>query len=177
MRHFSAWFLILALLCGTVSIGAADTKHPGTPPNQIDMPFLIAPANQGETLVGYHYMSYRLVTPSPADAAQVRLKLAFVQDAFVREVYRATASQTADPTQVDKATLHDRLIAAARRIVGAKKVTDLVFLEIKFAPLHPRPGGGIFGPETAAPGSAAATGPKDGADTNSKPDKKKDGKP
>lgn len=173
------WFFLLLLASLQMAMAAGETgaKKTGTPANQVEMPFLVAPANQNGTLIGYHYMMYRLVTASAADAAEVRLKLAFIQDAYVRDVYKTTASRADDPLQVDRASMHDRLIAIARRIVGTKKISDLVFADIKFSPLHPPPGGGLFSPPTKAGGETSATGPKEQTPENSRAEKQKDGKP
>ncbi|MGB8601897.1 MAG: hypothetical protein WCD42_06845 [Rhizomicrobium sp.] len=155
--------LLLALLCVMQASLAVETdrKRSAAPPNGLDMPFLVAPANRGDTLIGFHYISYRLMAPTPADLPDIRNKVAIIQDAFVRDVYKTAVGMANDQTKVDAHTLHDRMIAIARRIAGPKKVSDLVFVDMKFAPIHPKPGGGLFVPSTegAAPGPGQ---PKDG---------------
>lgn len=155
-------FILLLVSCVSAWGSGGEVKKASTA-NQIDMPFLVAPASQNGTLIGYHYMSFRLITPSAGDAAQVRTKLAFIQDAFVRDVYRSSVSLASAPDQVDKAAVHERLMAIVRRIAGARMVSDLVFVDIKFAPLHPKPGGALF---TTTPGNDNGSS-KDGNGKNS----------
>jgi len=50
------------------------------------MPFLIAPMSKDGKLLGYAYISSKLVASSPGATIAVREKLAFIQDAFVRDV-------------------------------------------------------------------------------------------
>jgi hypothetical protein len=171
--------LILLLLAAGVlqAAGAVDTnrKRANAPPNQVEMPFLIAPANRDDTLVGFHYISYRVITPSSDIAAKVRDKLGFIQDANVRDVYGRTVSMATDPTQIDLPALHERLLAIARRFAGARNVLDVVFLDIKFAPLHPKPGTGIFATGSQALVQPAAGQPAAAPPATSKP--QKDGPP
>ena len=59
----------------------------GAPGTNIDMPFLMAPMTGADgNLSGYAYISSRLTATSDASANQVRDKIAFIQDAFVRDV-------------------------------------------------------------------------------------------
>ncbi len=76
----------------------------------------------------------------------MRYKLAFIQDAYVRDVYRTPVGAAADQTAVDKAALCDRLAAIAARIVGPRTVAKVVVLDLKYAPVHPSQGGGLFLP-------------------------------
>lgn len=144
--------LLLGLLCLVQAASAMETdrKRSAAPANALDMPFLVAPANRGDTLIGFHYISYRLVAPTPADVADIRNKIAIIQDAYVRDVYKTAVGMANDQSKVDAHALHDRMIAIARRIAGPKKVSDLVFMDMKFSPIHPKPGG-LFVPSTDTP--------------------------
>jgi hypothetical protein len=102
------------------------------------MPFLIAPMNVDDKLAGYAYISSKLVAATPAASVEIRDKLAFIQDAFVRDVNAQPISKTSDPTAVDTAALAVRLVADAKRVVGAAKVTGITFTQIQFSPLHPK---------------------------------------
>jgi hypothetical protein len=108
--------------------------EPGT---AVEMPFLMVPMSKGGDLLGYSYISSKLVCTSSSATIRVREKLAFIQDAFVREANGQPASLATDPQAIDKDLLSARLTAAAQRIVGAQTVKTLVFMEIRFAPLHP----------------------------------------
>lgn len=136
--------LVISGLCHPVQAMETNNKKGAAPANMLDMPFLVAPANKGDTLIGFHYISYRLVMPSAADAADIRNKMALIQDAYVRDVYKTAVGMADDQSKVDAHVLHDRMIAIVRHIAGAKKVSDLVFMDMKFSPIHPKPGGGLF---------------------------------
>lgn len=178
LRRWIAALLLLVAVCGQTALAQEGGRKKNTsPPNQIDMPFLVAPANQNETLIGFHYMSYRFVTPSPGDAAAVRLKLAILQDAFVRDVYKTPVSRPDTPDQIDRQAVHDRLIAIARRIAGSKKIVDLIFRDIKFSPLHPKPGNNAYITEGDGTGAGSDTGNNASNHEDSQHSKKKDGKP
>ena len=136
MRGWAALFLVLVL---TVPAMAAPPAKPAEPGTHVEMPFLIAPMNADGKLQGYAYISSKLVASSPAASVEIREKLAFIQDAFVRAVNAGPVNKSADPTSVDTAVLAQRLIAEARRIVGASSVASIVFTRIQFAPIHPSP--------------------------------------
>lgn len=133
--------------------GKAEKKpEPGT---SVEMPFLVAPMAQDGNLLGYSYISSRLVCSSPSACIDVRQKLAFIQDAFVRDVNARPIAQTANPKDVNKELLNSRLTAAAKRIVGNSKVKGMLFLEIKFMPLHPADSTANVAPPEQAPAEGA----------------------
>ncbi|HEY0283551.1 MAG TPA: hypothetical protein VGC27_13115 [Rhizomicrobium sp.] len=107
------------------------------PATSVEMPFLIAPMSKDGKLLGYAYISSKMITSSPATAIAVREKLVFIQDAYVRDVYAQPIGKAEDPGAVDEALLNARLVAAAKRIVGSGKIVSMVFLSIQFMPLHP----------------------------------------
>lgn len=151
--------LIFALCLAYPAWGAEGAKkekkpEPGT---NVEMPFLIAPMVQDGNLLGYSYISSKLVCSSPSACIAVREKLAFIQDAYVRDVNLQSVSQAADPKLVDKDILNARLTAAAKRIVGADKVVGMVFSEIKFAPLHPSDSESAVAPPEQAPAQSSGT--------------------
>jgi len=134
---------------------ASASERAGDPGTNVDMPFLIVPMSKDDKLLGYSYISSKLVASSQAAALEIRNKIAFIQDAYVRDVYGAPVSLASDPTAIDTALLASRLVADARRIVGAAKVSRVIFGDgdkdtgIKFAPLHPT--------QTPAPADQPAT--------------------
>ena len=150
MRRIPALLLLLALL---VPPAAAATVKEGPPGTNVEMPYLIAPMSKDAKLLGYAYISSKMVTSSASAAIAVRDKLAFIQDAFVREVNRAPIGKTDDPTAVDRDVLNERLVAAAQRIVGNDKVVGMVFIAVQYAPLHPS-GSTVNQPTQAQAGAA-----------------------
>jgi hypothetical protein len=149
--------LVPLLLLVTVAMGqpaqAAGVKE-GAPGTNVEMPFLIAPMSKDGKLLGYAYISSKMVTSSPGAAIAVRNKLAFIQDAYVRDVNAQPIAKADDPRAVDETLLNARLVAAARRIVGSDKVVSMVFIAVQFAPLHP----GETTPNPAPPPESAGTG-------------------
>ncbi|MEI9932111.1 MAG: hypothetical protein WDM89_16605 [Rhizomicrobium sp.] len=125
----------------TVSAVAADAppkktaEEPGT---HVQMPFLIAPVSVDGKLQGYVYITSKLIAATPTASVEIRDKLAFIQDAFVRDVNAKDVASGPDVSTVDKAALTARLVGDAKRIVGAPKVVSIVFTEMQFSPLHPK---------------------------------------
>jgi hypothetical protein len=149
--------LSLALAVGPVRAGEAPAAEPGT---HVDMPLLMAPMSKDGLLLGYAYIRSVLIASSPRAALAIRDKIAFIQDAFVRDVNAAPVGQASDPTKVDVDLLARRLTSDARRVVGADKIADIAFgggrdAGIQFGPLHPREASQAA--EAPPPPAAAAT--------------------
>ena len=144
--------LLLLVLAATGQPAAAANAKEGPPGTNVEMPFLIAPMNKDGKLLGFAYISSKMVASSQSAAIRVREKLAFIQDAFVRDVNAQPICKADDPRAIDTALLNSRLIAAARQIVGNDKVVRMIFVVVQFAPLHP----GESASNPAAPSEAAA---------------------
>src|SRR4051812_25757073 len=90
--------LALALIVAVTPALAAEEKpaqkadgksEGGAPGTNVDMPYLMAPMMGADgKLSGYAYISTRLTAGSSAATLEVRDKIAFIQDAFVRDVNR-----------------------------------------------------------------------------------------
>jgi hypothetical protein len=118
--------------------GEHGKKEPGT---GVDMPFLIAPLNDGEgKLVGYAYVSARIQATSMAAVADVREKIPFIQDAFVRDVNGKPINTPEAPEEVSKPALIARLIAIAKRIVGPGKIASYTITQLQIASAKPKAG-------------------------------------
>ena len=134
-----AVILVALLLPATVFAGeegkSVKKTEPGT---HVQMPYLIAPVSIDGKLEGYSYINCKLVAATPSASVLIREKLAFIQDAFVREVNAQPVGKATDPKDVDKTALAARLVADAKRIVGAKNVVSIVFTQIQFSPIHPK---------------------------------------
>ena len=131
----------------------------GAPGTNIDMPFLMAPmTGEDGKLSGYAYISSRLTATSDASANLVREKIAFIQDAFVRDVNRVEIGMSGTPAAIDNAALQARLLADARGVVGQGKLTSIAITQVQVAPLHPSPvtpaAVAPQAPESAAPAPA-----------------------
>lgn len=141
--------------------GKEDAKG-GEPGTNIDMPFLMAPMTGADgKLSGYAYISSRLTANSDVSANQVRDKLAFIQDAFVRDMNAKEIVTSGDPVTVDNAALQTRLLADARKVVGASKLVSIAITQVQIAPLHPSPVTAVAGqlPPADSPPAAPAKPP------------------
>lgn len=171
MRRGLLTLMILACLVGPAwAEGAVKAKKKPDPGTTVEMPILMAPMAQDGRLLGYAYITSKLVCASPDACIAVREKLAFIQDANVRDVNAQSVALANDPTAVDRDLLNQRLTANAKRIVGDYKVKNMVFLLVQYTPLHPPEStAGAAGPpvQTGAGGTAAgqsgATPPPNGA--------------
>jgi hypothetical protein len=111
-------------------------KEPGT---GVDMPFLIAPLNNDEgKLVGYAYVSARIQATSMAAVGDIREKIPFIQDAFVRDVNGKAINTPEAPEEVSKPALIARLMAIAKRIVGPGKIQSYTITQMQIASAKPK---------------------------------------
>jgi hypothetical protein len=150
-------------ICVLPAFGAGEKEAPVKKPDPgttVEMPYLIVPMSQDGKLLGYTYISSKLVCSSPDACIAVRDKLAFIQDAFVREVNGKSLSLASDPAAIDQDLLNARLTANARRIVGDRKVVTMMFSSVKYAPLRPDSNtmGGVPPNEQAPAASEAQKG-------------------
>ena len=91
----------VVVLCATLAVfavgrAAADEKA-GDPGTNVEMPFLIAPMTVDGKLTGYAYISSKVVTRSRNASLEVRDKIPFIQDAFVRDVNEAPSARPMIP--------------------------------------------------------------------------------
>lgn len=114
----------------------AESK--GTPGNNVEMPTLMAPVSDAGKLVAYAYISARIEATSVGAALDIREKLAFIQDAFVREVNRNSVSVPGQPDHIDEHKLQARMLAAAQKIMGGKKIKNLTITKVQVALLYPK---------------------------------------
>src|SRR5215472_7834385 len=128
--------ILTLMLAGSASALAGAAYQPGT---SVEMPYLIAPVVVDGVLTSNAYVSSKIIATSPAATIVVRDKLAFIQDAFVRDVNGAPIGKPGDPTSVDGPALAARLLADARRVVGPNLVDTVEIIRIQISPLR---GGG-----------------------------------
>jgi hypothetical protein len=143
MRKIILLATFLAVSSAAVAAEGVEKKPAKPSENSVEMPSLIAPVVIDGKLSGYFYISSRVTANSATSAIAIREKLAFIQDAFVREV-NLHPIQTADAAKLDRAELGRRLIGNARKVMGNSSITGIAFGEgpkdpgIKFAPLNPQ---------------------------------------
>jgi hypothetical protein len=133
--------------------GEAKKTEPKKNPNSVDMPVLMAPISDASgKLVAYAYINTTIEAASASAALGIRDKFAFLQDAFLREVNRASIGVPGDPDHVDEKGLQARMLAAALRVLEPKKVKTLIISKVQVASLYPK-----ARPETLTPEEAFAS--------------------
>lgn len=137
MRTSLAAVFLLAALCAAGPAMGGEEKSKVPPGSTVEMPYLIAPVIVDDHLVSYAYISSKIVAASPANAIEVREKLAFIQDAFVRDVNAKPIGKPDDPATVDSEALQARLLADTRRVIGAAKIKRVEFITIQMSPMRP----------------------------------------
>ena len=158
MRRIAAALLVVAMAAPVRAAEKAAVKDDkaGAPGTNVEMPFLMAPLTGTDgKLSGYAYISSRLTATSDTGANQVRDKIAFIQDAFVRDVNKSEIATAGDPPVVDNAALAARLLVDARGVVGGGRIASIAITQIQVAPLHPSP----TTPAVAPPADSAAAAP------------------
>jgi hypothetical protein len=128
---------LLGLLAAKPLCAADAPKPKPEPGTSVEMPYLIAPVIVDGKLVANAYVSNKVIATSPAHAIDIRDKLPFIEDAFVRDVNAKPIGKESDPATVDEAALQVRLLADARRIIGASAVADVKIIRIQTVELRP----------------------------------------
>lgn len=129
--------LVLALAATPAFAADAPKGKTPEPGTSVEMPYLIAPVIVDGKLQANAYVSNKIIATSQANAINIRAKLAFVQDAFVRDVNAKPIGKDSDPGTVDEPALQARLLADARRIMGGAEVADLKIIRVQVSPIHP----------------------------------------
>jgi len=132
-----AILVLCAVLLAFTSETALAGEKAGDPGTNVEMPFLIAPMCVDGKLTGYAYISSKVVTTSRDSSLEVRNKIPFIQDAFVRDVNGSPIGKANDPKTVDNAALVARLTADVKRIVGTAKISTVVIIQVQISELHP----------------------------------------
>jgi len=110
----------------------------GKPGTNVDMPYLMAPLTGADgKLTGYAYISSRLTATTDGGGTDVREKLAFIQDAMVRDVSSTGVTTADDLEKIDVPAVEKRLLADAVKVMGAGKVKLITVCSVNIAPLHP----------------------------------------
>ncbi len=132
-------FGMLAAIVSAAAVLAAPAKSTNAPEpgTSIEMPYLIAPLMVGDSLAAYAYISSKIISSSQATAIDVREKIPFIQDAFVRDVNGAQIGRGDNQPNFDSATLKARLFSDVKKVMGPGKVTDLEIIQIQIKPLRP----------------------------------------
>lgn len=130
--------VLLAAFLSVFALAAHAGEKGGAPGTNVEMPFLMAPVCNDGKLIGYAYISSKVVTNSSAASLRVRGKIPFIQDLFVRDVNARPITKAGEPGQVDQDALVARLTSDVKRVVGAQKIATVMILKVQITELHPR---------------------------------------
>lgn len=133
---FLAALLILPARAAEES-AAKGAKKGGAPGTNVDLPYLMAPLlDDNGKLLGYAYITSRLTVATESDKLTVTEKMPFLQDARVRDVNANPVFTPGDHQKIDVAGVEARMLANARKIVGASRVKVITICTVQIALLH-----------------------------------------
>jgi hypothetical protein len=135
-RHLLAGLLATSVLAAPAFAAAPKPSQP-EPGTSVEMPYLIAPLTIGDTLVAYAYVSSKIISSSQATAIDVRDKIPFIQDAFVRDVNGLQIGRGDNPPTIDSAVLKQRLFADVKKVMGSGKVAGIEIVQVQVTLLRP----------------------------------------
>ena len=138
MRAILAGLILWSVVTVPAFASAAKKSEPA-PGSSVEMPYLIAPLNDGDRLVAYAYISCKIIASSPNFAVDIRDKVPFIQDVFVRDVNTTNIGKTDAPQTVDNTALAARLLADVRKVMKPGSVADVQLIEVQIRPLHSQP--------------------------------------
>lgn len=130
-------FACLALSWAGAPAHAADAIGKDQGPVDVELPPILAPLVVNGRLDRYAYITIKLAPADRAKVLVIREKIAFIQDAFLRELNRGRIEKAGDPKAVDTDAVKPRLIARMDQILPKGTVADLKFEEIVTAPVNP----------------------------------------
>ena len=134
MNRFLVLSVAVALLAAAPARAEEGQAH-AIP--DIELPVLIAPMVVNGRLEHYAYITIAL-TPSSADHIfEVRNRVPYLQDAFLREVNRGTIVRADNPNEVDTVALKARLVARMRAVLPPDWVSAFKFEKIVVAQMRP----------------------------------------
>lgn len=130
MRFAAALLLMLFVFAGVAEAGGGGgaKKKPerekgsgfmGPRVPTVSMPILVAPVVVNGELRHYVFLSVTLELSSDEHKDMMLEKIPYLQDAFLRDVHRATVARESEPTLVDEDGLKARLIKVSDATVGA----------------------------------------------------------
>lgn len=131
MRLAAALMLFMSVFAGLAS--ASSSSHGAKKPEAerekgsgfagpriptISMPVLVTPVVVSGELHHYVFLSITLELTGDEHKNMMLEKIPYIQDAFLREVHKASVAKDNDPTVIDEEGLKLRLIAVGATVVG-----------------------------------------------------------
>ena len=131
MRLAAALMLLMCLFAGLAS--ASSSSHAPKKPEAerekgsgfagpriptISMPALVTPVDVNGALEHYVFLSLTLELTGDEHKNMMLEKIPYLQDAYLREVHRASVAKDNDPKVIDEEGLKDRLMRVSATVVG-----------------------------------------------------------
>ena len=131
MRLAAALMLLTCLFAGLAS--ASSSSHAPKKPEAerekgsgfagpriptISMPALVTPVVVNGALEHYVFLSLTLELTGDEHKNMMLEKIPYLQDAYLREVHRASVAKDNDPRVIDEEGLKDRLMRVSATVVG-----------------------------------------------------------
>lgn len=131
MRFAAALLLMLFVFAGAAEAGGGGGHGAKKKPERekgsgfmgprvptVSMPILVAPVVVNGELRHYVFLSVTLELSGDEHKDMMLEKIPYLQDAFLRDVHRASVAREAEPTLVDEDGLKARLIKVSDATVG-----------------------------------------------------------
>lgn len=100
------------------------------PPNSSNMPMLLIPVSIDGRRSHYIFVSYRLVMHNELQVDKVNQKIAWLHDAFMREVFASNPVDPNNPNRPDKDYLTRKFREIAKRVLHEDLVKSVYFTNI-----------------------------------------------
>jgi hypothetical protein len=132
--RLAAVFALAFLLPGQLlaALGAEPANQAAT---AVALPPILAPMVVDGRLEGYAHLTITIQPRSMDKVLAVREKVPFLQDAFLRELNKASIVKADDHAAVDTDAVNKRLMAQLNRILPAGTVSGLHFDKVVLVPV------------------------------------------
>lgn len=121
----------LAISDNAYAEGGEDHGAPAVPRiHYLEVPPVAAPMFNGRHVSKYMFMTIQLEIAATANADEIKLTMPRIRDTLLAAAYLA-GKENADPEAPDLEKIRGRLLAAVQQLIGAEKVTGLLFTETR----------------------------------------------
>ena len=107
-------------------------------PVDVELPPMLAPMVVGNRLDSYAYITIALAPAARDKVLDIREKVPFLRDAFLRELNKGSIVKADDPKAVDEAAVKSRLTARVKQILPVGTVSEVKLEQIVITPVQPQ---------------------------------------
>jgi hypothetical protein len=127
---------LLAVTLPPVIGHAATAATADQGPVDIEIPPILAPITVQNQLYGYAYITIALAPAGRDKVLAIRGKMPFLQDAFLRELNKASIVKAGDPKTIDADAVKARLTVRMNQVLAAGTVSELKLQQVVMAPFN-----------------------------------------